>query len=270
VLVGNVEIVPLLDAVGQLADLSEAYPEVQADDWDRYRGLYPEVFAGTRWRLPVIVHLLRSEDTTVLVDTGVGPPGLWGFWAPEREGLLPAALEERGFGPESIDVVFLTHLHVDHIGWNTDEDGAPFFPRARYLVHPDALTWARSDPDSPHRRRCVEPLAGRFEWPGDDVELARGIRTRLLPGHTPGHVGLVVRSRGAAAELFADIAPHPALLDRPEWVFAFDDLPQTSTRAELVEELVDADCLLVCGHFPGSGIGRVVSRNGRVEWEEAA
>ena len=63
--------------------------------------------------------------------------------------------------------------------------------------------------------------------------------------------------------------PHPALLDRPEWVFAFDELDQTPTRAQLVEEVVDNDGFVVCGHYPGSGIGRVVTRDGRVLWEEA-
>ena len=82
-------------------------------------------------------------------------------------------------------------------------------------------------------------------------------------------MGVSIRSGGERAELIADMAPHPALLDRPEWVFAFDDVPQTTTRAELVEELVDRDPLLVCGHFPGSGIGRVVTRERRVVWEEA-
>jgi hypothetical protein len=52
-------------------------------------------------------------------------------------------------------------------------------------------------------------------------------------------------------------------------VFSFDDVPQTTTRGELVEQLVDTDCLIVCGHFPGSGIGRALKREGRVVWEEA-
>ena len=93
---------------------------------------------------------------------------------------------------------------------------------------------------------------------------------RLLPGHYPGHAGLSIRSAGARAELIGDILPHPALLDRPEWVFAYDDLEQTGTRSSLIAELVDSDCIVVCGHYPGSGIGRVAMRSGRVIWEEAA
>jgi hypothetical protein len=67
----------------------------------------------------------------------------------------------------------------------------------------------------------------------------------------------------------ADVAPHPALLDRPEWVYAFDDAPQTTTRAELVTDLADREVLAICGHYPGTGVGRVVDRGGRIVWEEA-
>ena len=82
-------------------------------------------------------------------------------------------------------------------------------------------------------------------------------------------MGLSIRSEGARAELIGDLAPHPALLDRTEWVFAFDEVEQKPTRAALVEELVDSDCLLICGHYPESGIGRAVRSEGRTIWQEA-
>ena len=128
------------------------------------------------------------------------------------------------------------------------------FPRARYVVHPDALDFALARRDRPHIRRCVEPLLDRFELARRRGR-ARARRRELArcPATIQGMRASASRSDGERAELIADIAPHPALLDRPEWAFAFDDLPQTSTRAELVEELVDSDCLLVCGHFPGAG-----------------
>ena len=87
--IGAIEVAPLLDAVGTLAELEQAYPDVAAEEWAPYRELYPELFAGSRWRLPVKTHLIRSGGTTVLVDTGVGPPGSFRMWRGEREGLLP-------------------------------------------------------------------------------------------------------------------------------------------------------------------------------------
>jgi hypothetical protein len=78
-------------------------------------------------------------------------------------------------------------------------------------------------------------------------------------------------SDGHEAMLIADVAVHPALLDQPDWRYVSDvDQPvSAATRHELLPELVDRDVLVACGHYPGSGIGRVVTRNGRVVWEEA-
>ena len=267
--VGEMEVVPLLDAVGTLAELDQAYPDVPAEEWAPYRELYPELFAGSRWRLPVKVHVIRAGGTTVLVDAGVGPPGSFSMWAGEQEGLLPDALDQLGVRRDAVDIVFLTHLHIDHIGWTTDAEAGVFFPNARYLVHREALAFARSNPDRSHIRRCVEPLADRFEQLDGDADLAPGVTAFVAPGHYPGHMGLRLRSAGAEAVLMADVAPHPALLDRPEWAYAFDDVQQTTTRAELVADLADRDVLAICGHYPGTGVGRVVSRGARVVWEEA-
>ena len=265
---GDVAIVPLLDAVGVLGELVDLYEGSSEDEWERYRALYAELFEGSGWRLPVAVHLFRTGGKTLLLDTGVGPAGLWEGWRAEREGLLPGALEEAGVLPEEIDVVFLTHLHIDHLGWNTDAAGNPFFPNARYLVHPDALAFALARPDRPHIRRCVTPLLDRFEDAVAGAELLPGVTPVPLPGHYPGHMGLRISSGGVEAVAIADIAAHPALFERPEWVFAYDDMEQTGTRTELVPELVDSDVVVICGHFPGSGVGRVVTRDDRRIWEE--
>jgi glyoxylase-like metal-dependent hydrolase (beta-lactamase superfamily II) len=267
--IGSIEVVPLLDAVGTLAELEQAYPGVAAEEWAPYRALYPELFAGSRWRLPVKVQVVRTAGTTILVDTGVGPPGSFPQWRPEREGLLPDALDELGIERDAVDLVFVTHLHIDHIGWTTDERGEVLFPSARYLVHREALAFARTHADRPHIRRSVEPLVERFELLDTDTELAPGVSAFVAPGHYPGHMGVRIRSNGAEAVMIVDVAPHPALLDRPEWVYAFDDAPQTTTRGQLIAELVDHDVLAICGHYPGSGVGRIVSRDGRVVWEES-
>ncbi|HJS69681.1 MAG TPA: MBL fold metallo-hydrolase, partial [Gaiellaceae bacterium] len=120
--VGEIEVVPLLDAVGTLAELDQAYPDVPAEEWAPYRELYPELFAGSRWRLPVKVHVIRAGGTTALVDAGVGPPGSFSMWAGEQEGLLPDGLDQLGVRRDAVDIVFLTHLHIDHIGWTTDAE----------------------------------------------------------------------------------------------------------------------------------------------------
>ena len=266
--VGSIEILPIVDAVGILGDLAELYPETPVEAWDPYRELYPDLFAGTSWRLPCTSYLIRTGAETILVDTGVGPPGLWG-WQSEYEGGLPKGLDALGVGRDAIDIVLLTHLHIDHVGWNTDGEGQVFFPRARYLAHPESLAFARTQSERPHVQRCIEGIADRFENVDGDEELAPGVRTFLAPGHFPGHLGIRVMSGGARLDLIADAVVHPALLDRPDWVYASDADAATcaATRRVLLPELVDRDVLVACGHYPGGGIGRVVIRGGRVVWE---
>jgi glyoxylase-like metal-dependent hydrolase (beta-lactamase superfamily II) len=268
VVVGSIRVDPLVDAVGELGELAELYPDVAAEDWEPYRALYPDVFAESRWRVPCASYLVRTRETTVLVDTSVGPPGLWD-WGAESEGALPARLDELGVGRDEIDVVFLTHLHIDHVGWNADEEGATYFPRARYLAHRDGVAFARTQQERPHVQRCILSLGDRLEEVGGGHALAPGITAVDLPGHYPGHLGVRVESGGTELLLMADAAVHPALLDRPEWAYAADGDHERceETRRELVETLVDSDTLVACGHYPNGGIGRIVRRDGRVVWQ---
>jgi len=268
--VGDLELVPIPDAVGLLAAYADVFPDVPPDAWEPFRALYPELFSGDDWRLPCKCFLVRSGGTTILIDTGVGPPGLWD-WTAEDEGRLPLALEDLGVQRDDVDIVFLTHLHIDHLGWNTDLEGVAFFPRARYVAHGDAVAFARARPELAHIRRCVEPLVGRIETITSDIELAPGVNAFVSPGHHPGHMGLRLSSENGAAVLLADSAVYPALLHEPDSVYIADGDPATcaATRRLLLPELVDRDVLVACGHYPGSGIGRVVTRDGRVVWEEA-
>jgi glyoxylase-like metal-dependent hydrolase (beta-lactamase superfamily II) len=269
VVVGAIELDPVADAVGLLGDYHELYPNVPNEAWVPYRGLYPELFADDGWRLPCTCFLVRSAGATILVDTGVGPPGLWD-WTAEDEGRLPEELAALGVARDEVDLVFLTHLHIDHLGWNTDLEGNVFFPRARYVVHADSLAFARTLADRPHIRRCVEPLLDRFETVTGDVELAPGITAIAALGHYPGHMALRLESEGKSALLIADSAVHPALLDESDWEYVSDLDPAASaeTRRALLPQLVDRDVVVACGHFPGTAVGRIVTRDGRVVWEE--
>jgi glyoxylase-like metal-dependent hydrolase (beta-lactamase superfamily II) len=268
--VGSVELDVVADAVGLIATYDEAYPDVPAEEWAPYRELYPELFADDHWRLACGNYLLRSGGTTVLVDTGVGPPGLWD-WTALSEGELPEALAGLGVAPEDVDVVFLTHMHIDHVGWNTDLEGVALFPRARYVVHRDAFAFASSQDTRPHVRRCILPLADRFEQVSGEIELAPGVTAFEARGHYPGHMAVRIESEGERALLIADVAVHPALLQEPEWGYISDmDAAECAkTRHELLPGLVDRDVLVACGHYPGSGIGHIVTRDGRIVWEPA-
>jgi glyoxylase-like metal-dependent hydrolase (beta-lactamase superfamily II) len=265
VVAGSVRISALLDAAGPLGEFDELFPATS--EWDGYRELYPSLFTDSRFRLPCVSYLIRSGDRNVLVDTGIGPPGLWEEFDGEIEGQLPERLDDEGVTPEQIDVVFLTHLHIDHVGWNTDADGQPFFANARYVLHRDALSFARDGGRRNHTARTVDPIG--FEEVGGETELAPGVRAISLPGHYPGHMGVHVElGGGGEALVIADAAAHPLLLDRPRHTFANDIDAQASieTRERLLPQIVDTGVLVLCGHYPDGGIGRVVRRDGRVLW----
>jgi glyoxylase-like metal-dependent hydrolase (beta-lactamase superfamily II) len=263
--VGSIELLPLVDATGLLGELEQLYPGF--DDWQPYRELYPDLFAGSQWRLPCTSYLIRSGETTIVVDTGVGPAGLWGWTSEAEEGLLPA-LAGAGVTPDAVDLVFLTHLHVDHVGWNTHRDGALVFPNARYIAHAEGVAFARSS-ERPHVARAIEPVP--FEKVGGETQLTGGVTAFELPGHFPGHMGVRIDSDRKRALLIADAAVHPMLLHEPDAVYVSDADPAdcAETRRSLLPELVDRDVLTVCGHYPAGGIGRVVTRRSRVVWEAA-
>ena len=272
--VGSVELIPVEDARGSPGTFAEFYSDVPAEAWQPYRALYPELFGGDRWRLACRSYLIRSGGRTVLVDTGVGPPGIWS-WQPEYEGRLLASLDAVGVAPDDVDVVLLSHLHVDHVGWNTDRDGSVVFTHARHVLHRDAAAAApgRVGPDRPHIERCIVALLDRglVDEVAGATELAAGVVAIELAGHDVGHMGVRVESNGARAMLFVDSTPHPAFLDEPGWRFDadLDHAAAEATRRALVEELRDGDTLAVSGHYPGNGIGRVVTRGGRTVWEAA-
>jgi glyoxylase-like metal-dependent hydrolase (beta-lactamase superfamily II) len=269
VVVGSVELQPLTDGVGVLAPFEELYPETPAEAWEPYRSLYPDLFARDGWRIHCTCYLVRSAGATLLVDTGSGPPGLWD-WSPDWEGGLLPALRAHRVEPAEVDIVVNTHVHVDHVGWNTDRDGELVFPRARFVLHEEALAAAQARAERPHMPRCVLSVLerGLVDAFAGDREVAEGVVVVSLPGHDPGHVGVRI---GSDALLIGDAAAHPALLDEPGWRFVNDDDHEQSveTRRSLVAELADTDTLVVCGHYPVSGIGRAVTREGRLVWEEA-
>ena len=128
---GGVSVQVLRDAEASFATFEEAFPNASDEIEAVARRRDHELFDGDRWLLPFCAFLVRSRAQTVLVDAGVGPAP--GEVLPERQGWLPTELRRAGVAPDDVDVVILTHLHVDHVGWAA-VDGAPSFASARSAV----------------------------------------------------------------------------------------------------------------------------------------
>lgn len=169
-----------------------------------------------RWRLPVYAYLVRTGDTTVLVDTGVGPAGT----VAARWLGVTGTIGER----PDVDLVVFTHLHQDHVGW-----GRSWFPNARFVV--SEREWAANG----HHRHVTEAFEGRPPETAAPGELTRGVELVSLPGHTPGHCGL----RVGDVLLTGDAFNHPAQLSEPEIPSGADadPLAAATTRREILERL---------------------------------
>lgn len=237
-------------------------------------------------RLIIGVHsyLIRTGRRTVLVDTCCGNGRHRGDASPFHmlQTDYLGNLARLGVSPEAVDLVFCTHLHVDHVGWNVmSRDGkwVPTFPNARYLFGRRDFekrieaekTGAGSYATREAFKECVLPLVDQgcvtfFEEDSAiDAELDHALRLLPLPGHCPGHTGLSLSGGGRQAVMTGDAIHHPMQLSRPDWFCSADVNPaeSTRTRKRLVEDYADTDTLLLTGHFPGATAGRIVGGGGK-------
>ncbi|MFD0312857.1 MBL fold metallo-hydrolase [Streptomyces flavalbus] len=214
----------------------------------------------------------------VVVDTGIGNGKQRAnpAWHDLDTGYLDR-LTAAGFPPDSVDLVLLTHLHTDHVGWNTRAEGGrwvPTFPRARYLVsRVERDFWAAYDMDEPRRqmfRDSVDPVAeaGLLDVVdvGDDgAQVAPGVWLLPTPGHTPGHLAVRVDGgNGASALISGDCVHHPVQFAHPAIGSCVDIDPPLAERSRrtLLASLADTDTLLMGTHFAPPTAGRVVTRGG--------
>jgi glyoxylase-like metal-dependent hydrolase (beta-lactamase superfamily II) len=244
---GDTEVVSVLDTVGVLGPYAELFPNAEAESWQPWRERYPELFERDSWRLPVLVFAIRAPDTTVLLDTGVGPAGE-GEFMPDRQGLLLAGLAQAGIAPDDVDVVFISHIHVDHVGWTHA------FRRARLLLHRSTWALAQERADREYIRRNLLELDDRVETLDGETELAPGVVAFETPGHVAGHMSLRV---GDDLILLADVAAHVAQLEEPDIVFAYDDEPAVAVQTRRNVLSAYGDRILACPHGSGSGFGRL-------------
>ncbi|ARX88865.1 beta-lactamase [Streptomyces alboflavus] len=249
----------------------------------------PDIVADTPWLRPDFADdagTLRLSSHSfaitlggrrVLVDTGIGNG---------KERANPAwhdldtdyldRLTRAGFAPESVDLVVLTHLHADHVGWNTrltDGSWVPTFPNARYLTtRTEWSHWAAADMEAPRRqmfRDSVHPIrdAGLLDLvdvSAGPVEVAPGLRLLPAPGHTPGQVAVELRGDDRTALITGDAVHHPVQLARPDIGSCVDIDPALAerTRRALLASVADTDTLLLGSHFAAPTAGRVATQDG--------
>ncbi|MGE5596608.1 MAG: MBL fold metallo-hydrolase [Hyphomicrobiales bacterium] len=266
--VGNVEITPVLDT-DVLMNPEHFLPRHAKAFMAEYGHLADE---RGLFGMSITCYAVRSAGKTILVDTGIGGRRRPGF----PRGKLPDALAALNIAPEDIDLIVNTHLHIDHVGWNTvtDEDGTSriFFPKAKWIIQRTEWEhWMQpqflDEPSNDHLVECVAPLekAGRVELVDHEQPLDQNLTFIPTPGHTPGHVAIGVYSNGEKAVIIGDASHHPVQLDHPDWSPAADTDPILSakTRDRLFDEAADDARLWIAGHWKHPGLGRIVRLNGK-------
>ena len=242
--------------------------------------LVPHHYSPEHDRLVTSVHswLIRTDRHTILLDCCGGNhkerPGLARFH--QRDTPYLARLREAGAAPEDIDIVLCTHLHADHVGWNTmlrDGRWIPTFPNAKYLFSrsEDEYGDPRRNPaaDADPQRGCayrdsVLPVieAGQAVLLDGTHAIDDAMVVEPAPGHTPGHVILKLHDRGERALFCGDALHHPLQVYAPHWNSRFCEVPEQAlvTRRRLLEHCAEQGALLFPVHFGAPHVGAITER----------
>ncbi len=263
VTVGDVEIIALVDTPFEFP-WKLFFPDRDPAEFDAYRNLYPRSTGDGNFRTQAGAYVIRSQGQTNLCDTGIGPGPIAMLGG--IRGRLLDDMRDKGIKPEDIDIVVHTHLHGDHVGHNLDSNGAPNFPKAKYLVpEADWQFFSEALSANPQMQQVV-PLKelGKLELFSGERALTSEVTTYPTPGHTPGHTSLLISSGGEKAIVTGDLAHHPAQVDHVEWCSGFDmDHTTTAeTRRKVFDQMESQGLLAAFCHFPDS-FGRLVRLEGK-------
>lgn len=280
IVLGDVTVTRVVEYYGPVGMTPDAFfPDTPHGTWDTHAPwLAPDFLdAGTKIAVSAIqTWLLRSEGRTILVDTGVGNhkerpySPVWSHMDTDFLGSLARA----GVQPEDVDVVINTHLHVDHVGWNTRLEGrswVPTFPNASYLMpRADFDFWNPANGHTPRLGRgnqnvfedSVAPVheAGQALLWEDGHTLDGNLRLDLAPGHTPGSSVLTLASGSDRALFVGDLLHSPVQFVRPDTnsCFCEDPAAARATRRRLFGQADDTNALVLPAHLGGHGGAEVV------------
>jgi glyoxylase-like metal-dependent hydrolase (beta-lactamase superfamily II) len=213
--------------------------------------------------------IVESQGRKILVDTCLGNDKKraipdWNM----RTGPFLQQLSDAGHPRESVDTVVCTHLHVDHVGWNTmlvNGRWVPTFPKARYLIGRKEWDYWRSEtenPEEPIMSDSVKPIidADLADLVEADHKLTSEVWLEPTHGHTPGHVSVRISSGGEEAVITGDMMHHPSQIAKPEWASSFDwdQEKGRETRRSAIERWSEGGYLVIGTHFASPTAGRIV------------
>ena len=223
--------------------------------------------------------LIDTGDELILVDTGVGKE------LSSNGGKLLQNLKSMDILPEAIDHIILTHGHPDHIGGNTTGEGQSIFTNARYHMFRDEWNfWCTDQGKKAMESKGFHPelkkellgiakmklgsIEGQLELIDQDSEIVPGIHMLKAPGHTPGHMILLIHSGEERFYSFSDMVIHPIHLEHPEWITAvdIDGEEMIKTRRTFLKRAEKENALVHAFHLPFPAVGRIEEKSGGWQW----
>lgn len=213
--------------------------------------------------------IIDTGERRIMVDTCIGNDKERNI--PSWSHLQTSFLDDiaaAGYPRESIDTVMCTHLHVDHVGWNTmlvDGEWVPTFPNARYLLAEKEWAYWDANEDEkvygPVLADSVRPVvdAGLVDLVSETYEVCTEVCLEPTPGHTPGHISVHIRSGEEEALITGDCIHHPVQMTRTDWCSSadYDQEQGQVTREGLLEKYVDQDILIIGTHFATPTAGHI-------------
>jgi glyoxylase-like metal-dependent hydrolase (beta-lactamase superfamily II) len=274
--VGDTTITKLEEIV--YPEFSDVIPAATPDVVKKVKWLFPH-FVTPEGHLSLSIHslIVDTPGATLIVDTCIGN---------ERDRnpfevmhmLSTSYMEDMiaaGYHPDGVDYVLCTHLHLDHVGWNTKKVGnkwVPTFPNASYLMGKKDLDfWGKASPNAEEDfmkiqakvfEDSLQPIldAGLAKPVDGATQVCDGVRLIPTPGHSPGHVSVIIESAGESAMITGDFIHHPIQFNDPGLVSPFDvdNEMAVATRRRIFGEYADTPTLIIGTHFAGPTAGKLV------------
>ena len=225
----------------------------------------------------VLCLFIRTGEHSILIDTGCGAGQHSGV------GKLLQNLQTEGIKCAEIDTVILSHGHPDHIGGNTDAEGRLVFPNARYIMSQEEWEFLTANPDLTQLnieesgrqtilasvQKNLIPIQDRLDLVDRDREILSGIELIKAPGHSPGHIVLVISSDTEQLLCTGDLFRQPLELTQPDLYISSDFAPEQAirTRNQIIDRIIASNMLVFACHFPFPGLGHIVPKGEAWLWQ---